>query len=56
MSNPRKKVKKVAPAVSQSATAVKNEPEEIVEDDDVLPWNEVIWFRKKPCISKEIQR
>jgi hypothetical protein len=56
MSQPLKRVKKVAPAVSQSATAARNDPEEPEEDDDVPPWTEVIWLRKKPCISKEIQR
>jgi hypothetical protein len=46
MSQPQRKVKKVAPAVSQSATAARNDPEEPEEDDDVLPWNEVIWLQK----------
>jgi hypothetical protein len=46
MNLPRRKVARAVPAVSQSATAAKNDPDEPEDENDILPWNEVIWLQK----------
>jgi hypothetical protein len=45
MNLPRRKVARAVPAVSQSATVAKNDPDE-EDENDILPWNEVIWLQK----------
>ena len=54
MSLPRKRVAKAVLAVSQNATAARNDPDE--EEEEVLPWNELIWLGKKIVQTFGLQR
>ena len=55
MSNPRRRVAKVVPVVSPSATAGSIDPDE-EEEEEYNPMD-YIWFTKfEPCVSKETQR